>query len=104
MEAMASGCPVITSSTSACPEIAGDAALFVNPNDPREISEAIDKLGMDEALRERLTQAGLKQAEKFQWKDSALKTIELFKQVLIADGRAGHTAPRRRASKGREHV
>lgn len=59
-EAMACGCPVITSNVTACPEVAGDAAILVNPYNTEEIAEAISKILSDEKLREELKQKGLK--------------------------------------------
>ena len=65
LEAMALGTPVITSNTSSLPEVAGDAALLVDPLDPRAICRAILALDSDDAAVGDLAQAGLAQAERF---------------------------------------
>ncbi len=82
LEAMQSGCPVLTAHTSALPEVAGDAALYANPKDVESISEAMERFLQDRALREDLRRKGLEQAKKFSWKRSAQLTIEGYKAVL----------------------
>jgi len=77
LEAMNCGAPVITSNISACPEVAGDAALFVNPNNIDEISDAIDQMGNSEKLRKSFTTKGFERAKMFSWDKFAnqMKTI-----------------------------
>src|SRR5438067_13843509 len=65
LEAMLLGTPVVTSTTASVPEIAGDAAILVNPYDTRALSQAIRDLDQDEALRESLVERGFAQAAKF---------------------------------------
>jgi glycosyltransferase involved in cell wall biosynthesis len=65
LEAMQLGTPVLTSNTSSLPEVAGDAALLVDPYDPSTIAEALRALDGDTALRDRLAQEGLQQAGRF---------------------------------------
>jgi len=65
LEAMQLGTPVITSDTSSLPEVVGDAALLVNPYDPRAISQAIRRMDTDADLRARLAKAGPERAELF---------------------------------------
>ena len=65
LEAMQLGTPVVTSSTSSLPEIAGDAALYVDPYDTYQIAQAIKTISADEGLRAELTRRGLVQAELF---------------------------------------
>lgn len=67
VEAFASGTPVITSNVTAMPEIAGDAALLVDPNDINDIASAIEKLYNSSELRAELVQRGLKRVENFTW-------------------------------------
>lgn len=74
LEAMASGVAVVTSNTTALAEIAGDAALAVDPNDPEAIAGAIGRLLSDEALRRRLAAAGLEVAARHRW-DTAAKAL-----------------------------
>ncbi len=82
LEAMACGCPVITSNVTACPEIAGDAALLVNPRSVDEIAEAMKLLLEDEHLRQELREKGLARAQQFTWRKSAEKHLEVFEKVL----------------------
>ena len=65
LEAMLLGTPVVTSRTSSLPEIAGDAALYVNPYESDEIAQAIKTITADEGLRAELSQRGRVQAELF---------------------------------------
>lgn len=81
-EAMACGCPVITSNTTSCPEIAGNAGILVNPESVQEISKAMQKLMSDEVLFKDLQQKALQRAAKFDWHQSALQHLEIFKSVL----------------------
>jgi glycosyltransferase involved in cell wall biosynthesis len=71
LEAMASGCPVICSNTSSLPEVVGDAALTVAPDDTDGLANLIAKLANDAKLRQKLASAGLKQAAQFTWQASA---------------------------------
>jgi len=84
LEAMSRGIPVVASSTSALPEVTGDAALGVNPRSVREIAAAIASLVGDVALAERLAAAGRLQAERFSWDETARMTLEVYEQVLDA--------------------
>jgi len=67
LEAMSLGVPVITSSTSSLSEVAGEAALLVNPYDPKEISKKISDLFSDERLYRELVERGLKRSKEFGW-------------------------------------
>ncbi|RZK45745.1 MAG: glycosyltransferase [Hymenobacter sp.] len=73
VEAQASGCPVLTSSLSSLPEVAGGAAgaLLCNPNDPAAIAQGLAQLSQNAALRERLQAAGLSNVGRFSWARSA---------------------------------
>lgn len=82
LEAMACGCPVITSNVTACPEVAGDAALLVNPRSVDEIANAMRRLMEEQELRETLWERGLKRALQFTWRKSAKKHLEVFEKVL----------------------
>lgn len=82
LEAMACGCPVITSNSTACAEIAGDAALLVNPRSVDEIAHAMSRLIEDESLRESLRQKGLARSQQFTWRKSAEGHLKVFKKVL----------------------
>lgn len=81
VEAFRCGTPVITSNTSSCAEIAGDAAILIDPYDPGEIVEAVLKTVDDVGLRNKLKDKGLDRAKLFLWEDAAKKTLELFEEV-----------------------
>jgi len=81
LEAMACGVPVITSNTSSMPEVAGNAALIIDPFKPEEITAAIIKLVNDEDLRAKLIAEGLVQAAKFSWKAMAQSVLEIYREV-----------------------
>ncbi len=78
LEAMASGTPVLTSRTSSLPEVAGEAAHYVDPNNLEEISEGIRSLAEDPGLRNKLIEKGFERIKRFSWRDTALKTIEVY--------------------------
>lgn len=80
-EAMACGCPVITSNVSSMPEVGGRAAYYVNPKSTRSIASGIETVLTDEKLRKRMTGLGFKQAKKFNWEHSAEKTIKVYKDL-----------------------
>lgn len=82
LEAMASQCPVITSNLSSMPEIAGDAALLVNPYDVDEIASAIVTLANDKALTQRLKTAGAARALDFTWQKCAERMADIYEEVL----------------------
>jgi glycosyltransferase involved in cell wall biosynthesis len=75
VEAMACGCPVVTSSVAACPEIAGGAALLVDPDDVEGLATAMERVSVDRPLAEELHRRGLRRSEAFSWKLSALKLL-----------------------------
>ncbi len=84
LEAMACGTPVITSNCSAMPEIAGKAAILVNPHNPQEIAEAIDNILSNESLQNELSKLGLLQIKKFNWKKSAELLLNVYQTSLQA--------------------
>jgi glycosyltransferase involved in cell wall biosynthesis len=81
LEAMACGCPVVTTKTGCSPEVAGDAALLVNPYDPEEIAESVKKILTDEMLRIQLIEKGLKRVQRFSWHKCAEETLILFESL-----------------------
>ncbi len=81
IEAMACGTPVITSTSSALPEVAGDAALLVDPLDTDAIAAAIMQMIDNATLRETLRQRGLDRARLFTWEACAKKTLEVLLAV-----------------------
>lgn len=78
IEAMASGAPVITSNTSSMPEVAGKAALIIDPFNTSTLTDAMKKICNDEPLRQQLISEGLVQAGKFSWKQMAQQVLELY--------------------------
>ena len=78
LEAMACGCPVIASRTGCSPEVAGGAAVLVDPYDPDEIADAIKDVLGNESLRRTLVEKGLHRARDFNWGKSAGETLALF--------------------------
>ena len=81
LEAMSCGAPVITSNTSSMPEVAGDAALLVNPYDTSAIADAMNNLVSDKQLRERLISKGFERVKQFSWKKCAEETLRVFNRV-----------------------
>lgn len=81
VEAMASGIPVLTSNTTSLPEVAGDAALLVNPKSVDEIRAGIERLVHDEALRSELIAKGLERAKLFSWDEVAARVQAVLDEV-----------------------
>ncbi len=80
-EAMACGIPVLTSNVSSLPEVAGDAALTVDPTDVDGLAESIRTLAGDEALRADLSEKGLKRATRYTWSKAAELTLASYRKV-----------------------
>jgi glycosyltransferase involved in cell wall biosynthesis len=78
LEAMASGVPVVTSNTASMPEVAGDAAILVNPHKPQALAEAMARVLAEAHLRQELTQKGLARARCFTWERTAQRTLEVY--------------------------
>jgi alpha-1,3-rhamnosyl/mannosyltransferase len=81
LEAMQCGCPVITSDRSSMPEVAGDAALLVDPTSVDAIAAAMQTLGTDNTLREQLATSGLRRAQEFTWDRSAELTAIAYREA-----------------------
>jgi glycosyltransferase involved in cell wall biosynthesis len=81
LEAMASGTPVVTSNVSSLPEVAGDAALLVDPYDPTAIADGIYTVLSDVAVRSDLRQKGLARAKQFSWAASVRRVWNIYKEV-----------------------
>jgi len=82
LEAMACGTPVICSNVSSLPEVAGSAALQVNPRDSDALAVAMDRVLGDAALRQEMRQEGLAQAGRFSWTRTAQQTLAAYRRVL----------------------
>jgi len=81
VEAMACGCPVACSTTTATVEIAGDAAVTFDPNSPEAIAQAIFSVLTNSALRGELVASGLCRARQFSWDNTARRTLDVYRQV-----------------------
>ncbi len=81
LEAMASGTPVICSNVSSLPEVAGDAAILVDPQDTAQLAQALERVLDDAGLRSDLAQRGLRQAKRFAWEECARQTLEILEAV-----------------------
>jgi glycosyltransferase involved in cell wall biosynthesis len=81
LEAMACGAPVITSNSTALPEVAGDAAVLVNPEDAEALAEAMVRVIEDRSLRETLKQKGFDWVRRFTWEGTARRTLALYREL-----------------------
>jgi glycosyltransferase involved in cell wall biosynthesis len=82
LEAMTLGAPVVSSQTSSIPEVAGDAALLINPNEPIQLAKAILKVISDSQLRQQLIYKGKEQAKLFTWERTARETLKAYKSLI----------------------
>ncbi len=82
LEAQSVGVPVMTSRHSSLPEVAGDAALLVDPEDEEEIAAAMLRLSEDEALRQELIRKGYENVKRFSWPKAARETLEVLKKAM----------------------
>jgi glycosyltransferase involved in cell wall biosynthesis len=81
VKSMKVGTPVITSDLSSLPEVAGDAALLINPTNTQEIAIAIEKIVSSAPLRRRLVNLGYRQSQQFSWEKTAAETLELYESL-----------------------
>jgi glycosyltransferase involved in cell wall biosynthesis len=84
LEAMASGAPVVCSNASSLPEMAGDAALMVDPSNTAGFASAIERVLADGDLRSQLRARGLRRSAQFTWERTARQTMEVYASVLSA--------------------
>ncbi len=82
LEAQSCGCPVITSTTSSLPEIAGDAALLVDPRDSAAIAHAMERLTNEQELRSKLVERGFANVDRFSWQACAETVLEVIETHL----------------------
>ncbi len=90
LEAMAHGTPVITSNVSSLPEVVGNAAVLVNPENVFEIMRALHRVLTDKPLRERMKERGYRQATRFSWENSVRRVLDVYRE--IANARQGSSA------------
>lgn len=81
LEAMACGCPVIVSNTSSLPEVCGDAAIYCDPRDPKDIASKIEQLVKDKTLQQTLRQKGLERAKQFSWVKTVQQTLTIIDEL-----------------------
>jgi glycosyltransferase involved in cell wall biosynthesis len=82
LEAMRCGSPVIASNRSSLPEVLGDSALFVDPEDENSLASALLSLSSDSNLRERLIDRGLRRSTRFSWERTVRETLDCYRFVL----------------------
>lgn len=88
VEAFYCGCPVITANRSCLPEVAGNAALLVDPAEPKQLETAMEQLAMQPDLRRRLRKAGLTRATNFTWTNAGKKMAEVLMNPAVFSGSA----------------
>ena len=81
LEAMAHGTPVVASNVSSLPEVVGNAAVLVNPENVFEIMRALHRVLMDQPLRERMKDRGYEQVSRFSWDSSVRRVLEVYRQA-----------------------
>lgn len=81
LEAMACGTPVITSNISSLPEVVGDAARLIDPENLEEIAFAMEEVLEDEELRKKMSLKGLERAKYFSWENTARETLRIYREV-----------------------
>jgi glycosyltransferase involved in cell wall biosynthesis len=79
---MACGVPVISSNTSSLPEVAGNAAILVNPAEIFDLYEAMEALVTSPSLRQDLREKGFKQSQKFTWEKTARQTLKIYQRMF----------------------
>jgi len=88
LEAMASGCPVCSSSASSLPEVGGDASRYFDPHDVDDMADVLLQVAADDAVRQQMREAGLARARTFSWARTARETAALYEKVIAEHGRA----------------
>src|ERR1700733_1470387 len=88
LEAMAHGTPVVTSNVTSLPEVVGNAAVLVHPENVFEIMRALHRVLLDQPLREKMKERSYRQAAKFSWEKSVLRIKEVYQEVLRPTGNA----------------
>lgn len=82
LEAMAHGCPLVSSNATCLPEVYGNAAVFFNPLDINDMAKKIESVIADQGLRDQLKARGYTQLEKFSWEKMAKETLAVYESVL----------------------
>jgi glycosyltransferase involved in cell wall biosynthesis len=84
LEAMSCGTPVITSNVASMPEVAGEAALLINPRSVEDLAQALGRVLADETLRYELEEKGLHQASQFSWEQTARLTLQAYEEAWFS--------------------
>ncbi len=82
LEAQACGVPVVSSNKTALPEIYGNGALYFDPENVRDMADKITMVLKDRVLQDKLRKLGLKNSQKYSWKETAKKTLAVYREVL----------------------
>ena len=82
LEAMALGCPVISSNSSCLPEIYQDSVIYFNPTNPKDLAKQINKLKSSVKLRQQMIKKGFLQVQKYSWELTAKKTFSVYQKIL----------------------
>jgi len=82
LEAMACGCPVITSNTSSLPEVIGDAGIMIDPYSMKELEDAMLRLAKDSLLRGEMREKGFKRVKMFSWEKCARETLNVYRECF----------------------
>jgi len=85
VEAMACGCPVVTSNVSSIPEVVGDAGILVNPHDVNSLIQAMKRVLTNNRLRDEMVRKGLEQVQKFSWEKTAELTLQVYNKVACGE-------------------
>ncbi len=89
LEAMACGTPVISANVSSLPEVAGDAAILVDPLDVQAIADAVYALQSDTKLRQSYIEKGLARTKQFSWRSSTEQVVQVYESLIYESVRAG---------------
>ncbi len=82
LQAMASGTPVLTTKLSSIPEVAGNAVVYINPDDPASLARAINAILTNKEMRSTLIASGKRQAAMFSWKRTTDETVEVYREAI----------------------
>ncbi len=90
LEAMAHGTPVVTSNVSSLPEVVGNAAVLVHPENVFEIMRALHRVLTDQPLREKMKERSYRQAGKFSWEKSVRRIMDVYREVVTGKRETSH--------------